>query len=88
MPFVASVLVKACNETDGSSDMEVILGGLAALNDELAWFKKEASKWGITLSDTVPLAANIRYCRYHNHNSLNIPNAKGSNVAFRFMDLV
>lgn len=64
VPFVASVLVKACNETDDSSDMEVILGGLAALNDELAWFKKEASKWGITLSDTVPLAANIRYCSF------------------------
>lgn len=76
VPFAASVLMKACNETDDSSDMEVILGGMAALNDELAWFKKEASKWGVTLSAIVPLAANVRYCRYHNHDSfLQVPSA-------------
>ncbi|XP_058212641.1 bifunctional TENA-E protein [Rhododendron vialii] len=63
VPFEASVLVKACNETDDSSDMEVILGGMAALNDELAWFKKEASKWGVTLS-AIPLAANVHYCSF------------------------
>ncbi|XAR57011.1 hypothetical protein NMG60_11025008 [Bertholletia excelsa] len=63
-PFAASVLVRAWKESDGSSDMEVILGGVAALNDELAWFKKEASKWGVTLSSIVPLIDNRRYCRF------------------------
>ena len=69
VPFVASVLLKAWKESDESSDMEVILGGMAALNDELAWFKKEASKRGVSLSDIVPHKANICYCRYHNPDS-------------------
>ncbi|XP_059646616.1 probable bifunctional TENA-E protein [Cornus florida] len=64
VPFVASVLLKACKELDDSSDMEVLLGGMAALNDEIAWFKKEASKWGIALSSVVPDNANVKYCRF------------------------
>ncbi|KAL6957907.1 hypothetical protein U1Q18_044703 [Sarracenia purpurea var. burkii] len=44
--------------------MEVVLGGMASLNDEVAWFKKEASKWGVLLSGTVPLEANLRYCSF------------------------
>ncbi|PSR92512.1 Bifunctional TENA-E protein [Actinidia chinensis var. chinensis] len=64
VPFVASVLLKVWKESDESSDMEVILGGMAALNDELAWFKKEASKRGVSLSDIVPHKANIRYCSF------------------------
>lgn len=64
VPFVASVLLKAWKESDDSSDVEVILGGVAAFNDELAWFKKEASKWDVSLSDVVPLDANLRYCSF------------------------
>ncbi|CAL5346869.1 unnamed protein product [Camellia sinensis] len=64
VPFVASVLLKAWKESDDSSDVEVILGGVAAFNDELAWFKKEASKWDVSLSDVVPLNANLRYCSF------------------------
>ncbi|CAL5198978.1 unnamed protein product [Lathyrus oleraceus] len=64
VPFVASVLIKACKESDDSDDdVEVILGGIASLNDELSWFKKEAKKWDIRLSEVVPQKANKDYCR-------------------------
>lgn len=65
VPFVASVLLKACKQSDDSgSDMEVILGGMASLNDELSWFKKEASKWDVLLSSVAPQKANLDYCRF------------------------
>ncbi|WVZ11597.1 hypothetical protein V8G54_016127 [Vigna mungo] len=62
VPFVASVLIKAWKESDESGDMEVILGGVASLEDEISWFKREASKWGISLSEVVPQQANKKYC--------------------------
>ncbi|KAK8478239.1 hypothetical protein V6N11_080198 [Hibiscus sabdariffa] len=65
VPFVASVLTKAWKgSNDGDNDVEVILGGMAALNDEISWFKKEASKWDVQLSNTVPQKANQEYCRF------------------------
>uniref|UniRef100_A0A2N9IP66 aminopyrimidine aminohydrolase n=1 Tax=Fagus sylvatica TaxID=28930 RepID=A0A2N9IP66_FAGSY len=64
VPFVASVVIKAWKESDDSSDMEVILSGMASLNDEIAWFKSEAAKWGVQLSDIVPQKANQAYCRF------------------------
>ncbi|KAF7837725.1 putative bifunctional TENA-E protein [Senna tora] len=63
VPFVASVLIKAWKESDDSSDMEVILRGMASLDDEIAWFKREASKWDVPLSDVAPQEANINYCK-------------------------
>ncbi|KAL5065513.1 hypothetical protein RYX36_027250 [Vicia faba] len=63
VPFVASVLIKACKESDVSDDVEVMLGGIASLNDELSWFKKEAKKWDIQLSEVVPQKENKDYCR-------------------------
>lgn len=48
---------------DSCDDMEVILGGVAALKDEIAWFKNEASKWGVQLLDIVPQKTNQEYCR-------------------------
>ncbi|XP_014507970.1 probable bifunctional TENA-E protein isoform X2 [Vigna radiata var. radiata] len=62
VPFVASVLIKAWKESDESGDMEVILGGVASLEDEISWFKREASKWGISLSEVVPQQTNKKYC--------------------------
>ncbi|XP_057959602.1 probable bifunctional TENA-E protein isoform X2 [Malania oleifera] len=62
--FVASVLLKARKELEENSDMDVILRGLASLNDEIEWFKKEASKWEVQLSSIVPLKANEDYCRF------------------------
>ncbi|KAJ1383273.1 Thiaminase-2/PQQC [Sesbania bispinosa] len=64
VPFVASVLIKAWKESDDSADMEVILGGMASLEDEISWFKREANKWGISLSNIVPQQANINYCGF------------------------
>lgn len=67
VPFVASLLLKAWKESDDDSDIEVILGGIAALNDEISWFKREASKWSVSLSSIVPQKANLEYCRYKMH---------------------
>ncbi|KAF5737020.1 Heme oxygenase-like multi-helical [Tripterygium wilfordii] len=62
--FAANVLIKAYKESGNSSDMDVILTGMAALNDEIAWFKREAIKWGVSLSDIHPQKANLKYCRF------------------------
>ncbi|MBA0685102.1 hypothetical protein Goari_026642 [Gossypium aridum] len=65
VPFVASVLTKAYKGSDDANgDVEVILGGIAALHDEISWFKKEAFKWGVQLSSIVPQKANQEYCRF------------------------
>ncbi|KMT16235.1 hypothetical protein BVRB_3g053910 [Beta vulgaris subsp. vulgaris] len=64
IPFVASVLLKACKESDDESDMEVILAGLASLNDEIHWFKKEAAKWDVQLNAVTPQKTNQNYCRF------------------------
>ncbi|KAK3015629.1 hypothetical protein RJ639_005503 [Escallonia herrerae] len=64
VPFVASVLVKASKESDDTSDIEVILSGMASLNDEIAWFKKEASRFGVSLTSVVPQKANVDYCSF------------------------
>ncbi|KAF9604567.1 hypothetical protein IFM89_008011 [Coptis chinensis] len=61
VPFLASLLLKACKESDG--DMEILLGGMASLNDEISWFKKEAFKWNILLSTIAPQNPNKDYCR-------------------------
>ncbi|KAL5065512.1 hypothetical protein RYX36_027249 [Vicia faba] len=64
LPFNASVMIKACKESDDSDDdVEVILGGIASLNDDISWFKREANKWDIHLSEVVPQKANKDYCR-------------------------
>lgn len=63
VPFVASVLLKAWKETDDNADVDVILGGMASLNDEIAWFKNEASKWAVGLNSIVPQQPNLDYCR-------------------------
>ncbi|KAG6594010.1 putative bifunctional TENA-E protein, partial [Cucurbita argyrosperma subsp. sororia] len=62
--FVASVLVKAWKESDDRADEEVILGSLATLNDEFAWFKKEALKRDIDLTKIVPQNATAGYSRF------------------------
>ncbi|KAJ4956823.1 hypothetical protein NE237_013606 [Protea cynaroides] len=64
IPFVASVLVKAWRESEDGLDIEVILGGMASLNDEISWFKKEGSKWDVLLYGISPQKANQDYCRF------------------------
>ncbi|KMZ56106.1 Seed maturation protein PM36 [Zostera marina] len=66
--FTANLLVKASNDksmssNDNKNDIDAILGGMASLNDEVLWFKREASKWGISLFNVAPLKANQDYCR-------------------------
>ncbi|GFP85262.1 seed maturation protein pm36 [Phtheirospermum japonicum] len=64
VPFTASVLLKASKESGENADIDVLLGGLAALNNEIAWFKSEASKWGVSLENVVPQQVNLDYCRF------------------------
>nr|AGM20687.1 PM36 [Populus tomentosa] len=64
VPFAASVLLKASKNSDDNSDMEVILSGLASLSDEISWFKQEAAKWDVPLSDVVVHKSNQNYCRF------------------------
>ncbi|CAM8995792.1 unnamed protein product [Rhodiola kirilowii] len=62
--FAASVLIKACQNSEIDLDMEVLLQGVSALNDEIAWFKREADKWGVSLYAVSPQPANLDYCRF------------------------
>ncbi|XP_019056756.1 PREDICTED: bifunctional TENA-E protein [Tarenaya hassleriana] len=64
VPFVANALIRAGRESGESSDMEVVLGGLSALNDEIDWFKSEGSKWGVDFSTVLPQKTNQDYCRF------------------------
>lgn len=56
--------MKAWKESDERADEEVILGSLASLSDELAWFKKEALKRDINLTEIIPQKATAGYSRY------------------------
>ncbi|KAK1436341.1 hypothetical protein QVD17_02120 [Tagetes erecta] len=65
VPFVASVLMKSCkDESSDDDDMELILGGIASLKDEINWFKQQASKYHVSLTSIIPQNANIKYCRF------------------------
>uniref|UniRef100_A0A2P2IJK6 Uncharacterized protein MANES_03G203000 n=1 Tax=Rhizophora mucronata TaxID=61149 RepID=A0A2P2IJK6_RHIMU len=44
--------------------MEVMLGGLASFKNEIEWFKQEASKWEVSLSNIIVHKANEDYCRF------------------------
>ncbi|XP_074320412.1 putative bifunctional TENA-E protein [Silene latifolia] len=64
IPFVASVLIKCSKESNNDSDMDVILAGMASLNDEIAWFKKEAEKWDVQLTGITPQKTNQNYSSF------------------------
>lgn len=55
--FVASVVESAPVE-----DMDLVLGGVVALKDELLWFKEKAAERGIDLDNTAYLPSNTEYC--------------------------
>lgn len=85
--FVASVFVKAWKESDDRADEEVILGSLASLNDEFAWFKKEALKRDIDLTKIVPQNATAGYSRYVSSSASNfLEREYPVNVRFRFLE--
>lgn len=62
--FAASTFTKAWKESDDNGDTDLILNAMASLNDEIPWFKKEASKWEVDLHTVVPQQTNLEYCRY------------------------
>jgi len=61
--FLASVLLKAPKDS-ANEDIDLILGGLVALDQELSWFRKEASSWEVDFLNTNPQKANNEYCRF------------------------
>ncbi|KAJ7955220.1 Seed maturation protein PM36 [Quillaja saponaria] len=42
----------------------IVLIWMASLNDEISWFKREASKCGVPLTDIIPQKTNENYCRF------------------------
>ncbi|XP_057872428.2 bifunctional TENA2 protein isoform X1 [Cryptomeria japonica] len=60
--FLASVLLKT--PKNSTADIDIILGGLAALEQEISWFKKEASNWEVDLINCNPQKSNQDYCRF------------------------
>eukprot|EP00243_Klebsormidium_subtile_P004656 TRINITY_DN18805_c0_g1_i1.p1 TRINITY_DN18805_c0_g1~~TRINITY_DN18805_c0_g1_i1.p1 ORF type:complete len:217 (-),score=29.34 TRINITY_DN18805_c0_g1_i1:215-865(-) len=58
--FVASVLLKAPRE---GPDLMLILGGLAALDDELNWFQKKCVERGVEIAKLELAPANLEYIR-------------------------
>ncbi|MCO5580797.1 hypothetical protein L7F22_034668 [Adiantum nelumboides] len=61
--FVASVLVKLPKDAR-ENDVDLVLGGMSALEQEIAWFRSEASKWGVQLGSLTLQKANLNYCRF------------------------
>lgn len=59
--FVASVLVKMPRDSP-ECDVDIILGGITALESEITWFRKEANFWQIFLERVTLLQPNKDYC--------------------------
>jgi hypothetical protein len=57
---VASVLLKAPKE---GPDLLLVLGGLAALDDELKWFQGKCAQRGVKIEGLAPALANREYVR-------------------------
>jgi formylaminopyrimidine deformylase / aminopyrimidine aminohydrolase len=51
--------LKCCKQEE-SLDMEIILGGVASISDEISWFKNEGTRWGVDLASVSPLKANLK----------------------------
>lgn len=61
--FVASVLLKVPQNAP-EHDVDVILGGITALEGEIAWFRKEANFWQVFLEKVTLLEPNKDYCNF------------------------
>jgi thiaminase len=61
--FVASVLLKVPRDA-AEQDFDLILGGITALESEIAWFRKEARIWDVLLENVNLLEPNKDYCKY------------------------
>lgn len=60
--FAASVLVKLPKDAP-EAEIDTILGGICALDQEISWFRSEGSKWGVQYGNLTLQEANINYCR-------------------------
>jgi thiaminase len=60
--YLASVLAKAPASTS-DEEVDALLGGLNALQDELKWFRSQASKCNLELQKTASLETTERYCK-------------------------
>ncbi|KAH7437980.1 hypothetical protein KP509_05G099400 [Ceratopteris richardii] len=61
--FAANVLVKLPKDV-AETDIDVVLGGICALEKEISWFRSESSKWGVHFDTLIPQKANEDYCRF------------------------
>ncbi|KAI5064330.1 hypothetical protein GOP47_0021000 [Adiantum capillus-veneris] len=61
--FVASVLVKLPKNAL-ENDVDLVLGGICALEQEISWFRSEATKWRVQLAGLTLQKANSDYCRF------------------------
>jgi thiaminase len=61
--FLASVLLKASKDS-GNEDINLIVGNLVSLDQELSWFRKEASNWKVDLLNSNLQKASKDYCKY------------------------
>lgn len=59
--FVASLLLKVPRDAP-EQELDVILGGLTALESEISWFREEANFWQVFLEGVTPLHSNKEYC--------------------------
>lgn len=59
--FLASVLLKASKDS-GNEDINLIVGNLVSLDQELSLFRKEASNWKVDLLNSNLQKASKDYC--------------------------
>lgn len=63
MRFAASTLVKLPGGSD-EADVDTLLMAISALDQEISWFRAEASRWGVQLDSLIPQVASRNYCRF------------------------
>lgn len=61
--FAANVLVKLPRDAD-EADVDTLLGGICALEQEISWFRSEGSRWGVQFNNVALQEANTNYCRF------------------------
>ncbi|CAM6099162.1 unnamed protein product [Calypogeia fissa] len=61
--YLASILAKAPGSAS-DEEVDALLGGLNALQDELRWFRSQASKWDLSLQNTAIHDTTQRYCKF------------------------
>ncbi|BBN17168.1 formylaminopyrimidine deformylase / aminopyrimidine aminohydrolase [Marchantia polymorpha subsp. ruderalis] len=60
--FAASVVVKA-PESIGDEDLDILMGGLSALQAELLWFRSQSVQWNTKFEGLLKHSVTEGYCR-------------------------